>query len=99
MNRIKELRLKKGISQRQLAKEIGISEQSISKYEHNKRNPKIDKLQKLANYFGVSVSYLQGVNEIPNDLVFSTKQEAIAFIHEIMKAQNIKLEDIISKSK
>ena len=99
MNRIKELRLKKGISQHRLAKEIGISEQSISKYEHNKRNPKIDKLQKLANYFGVSVSYLQGVNEIPNDLVFPTKQEAIAFIHEIMKAQNIKLEDIISKSK
>ena len=60
MNRIKELREKKGLSQIQLAKKTGISSQSISKYECGERNPKIEKWQALANFFNVSVPYLKG---------------------------------------
>lgn len=65
-NRIKELRLEKGLSQRKLAEETGISQQSLSFYEKGDRNPKIETWQKLADYFGVSVSYLQGVSDIKN---------------------------------
>lgn len=99
MNRIKELREKKGLSQIQLAKKTGISSQSISKYECGERNPKIEKWQKLATFFNVSIPYLQGIDERIYNLKFPTKAEAIAFIHEIMKAQNIKLEDIPDESK
>lgn len=98
MNRIKELREKKGLSQIQLAKKTGISSQSISKYECGERNPKIEKWQKLATFFNVSIPYLQGTDERIYNLKFSTKAEAIAFIHEIMKAQNIKLKDIQNES-
>lgn len=98
MNRIKELREKKGLSQIQLAKKTGISSQSISKYECGERNPKIEKWQKLAVFFNVSIPYLQGIDERIYSLKFSTKAEAVAFIHEIMKAQNIKLEDIQNES-
>lgn len=65
-NRIKELRLEKGLSQRKIAEETGISQQSLSFYEKGDRNPKIETWQKLADYFGVSVSYLQGVSDIKN---------------------------------
>ncbi len=99
MNRIKELREKRGLSQAQLAQKTGISSQSISKYEHGERNPKIGKWQKLAVFFNVSIPYLQGIDEDIYDLKFPTKQEAIDFIHQIMKAQNIKLEDITDESK
>lgn len=58
-NRIKELRNKKGLSQAQLADELGISNQIISFYENDKREPKIEMWQKLADFFGVSVPYLQ----------------------------------------
>lgn len=59
-NRIKKLRKKAGLNQSQLAQQTGISEQSISKYERGKRNPKIENLEALANFFKVPVSYLRG---------------------------------------
>ena len=95
-NRIKELRFKAGLTQEQLAKKVGLSEQAISFYELGKRNPKIDKWQKLADFFGVSVPYLQGYAEIniPNDLKFESKQDAIDCIERIMKAQGISKEDL-----
>lgn len=95
-NRIKELRLKVGLMQEQLAKEVGLSEQAISFYELGKRNPKIDKWQKLADFFGVSVPYLQGYAEIniPNNLKFDSKQDAVDCIKKIMKALDISKEDL-----
>lgn len=74
-NRIKELRTKKGLSQSQLANELGISNQIISFYENDKREPKIEMWQKLADFFGVSVPYLQGIEP---DFLEVTKQVRIA---------------------
>ncbi|KAA8814165.1 helix-turn-helix transcriptional regulator, partial [Lactobacillus crispatus] len=65
-NRIKELRKNKGLSQSQLANKVGISNQVISFYENNKREPKIETWQALANFFDVSVPYLQGIDDKPN---------------------------------
>lgn len=65
-NRIKELRKKVGLSQAQLANKIGISNQIISFYENNKREPKIETWRALANFFNVSVPYLQGIDDKPN---------------------------------
>ena len=95
-NRIKELRLKAGLTQEQLAKEVEITRQAISHYEKTSRQPKVEIAQKLANYFNVSVPYLQGYAEIniPNDLKFESKQDAIDCIERIMKAQGISKEDL-----
>ena len=90
MNRIKELRQKNKLSQIELANKIKASNQAISAYENGSREPKLETWNKLAEYFSVPTSYLMGTD----DLKFPTKQEAIDFIHKIMKAQNIKLEDI-----
>ena len=65
-NRIKELRKNKGLSQSQLANKVGISNQVISFYENNKREPKIETWQALANFFAVTVPYLQGIDDKPN---------------------------------
>lgn len=54
MNRIKELRLKKHLSQEQLAKAIGVKNNTISRYEGGSREPKPDIWQKLADFFGVN---------------------------------------------
>lgn len=63
-NRIKELRMDKGLSQNELAKKVGVSNQLISFYERGKRNPKIETWQKLADFFDVTVPYLQGISKI-----------------------------------
>lgn len=68
MNRIKQLRQQKGLSIDELSKKlkekgVSISPASISKYEREVRKPKIDKWIELAKFFGVSISYLQGVDD------------------------------------
>lgn len=99
MNRLRELRQKNNLTLKELGQKTGMANNTLSQYETGKREPKLETWQALADFFNVSVPYLQGIDEISSDLNFSTKQEAIDFIHKIMKAQNIKLEDIPNESK
>lgn len=61
--RLKELRLEKGISQQILADSIGVSQQSINKYENHAVEPSIETLVLFADFFEVSVDYLIGRSE------------------------------------
>ena len=56
--RLKELRKEKGISQLKLAMDINTNQNTISRYETGEREPGINELIKLANYFDVSIDYL-----------------------------------------
>ena len=64
MNRIKEIRQEKNLSQTDIAKALGVTRQAISLYEKGDREPKLETWQKLADFFGVSVPYLQGISDI-----------------------------------
>ena len=61
--RLKELRKKKGISQLRLATDLNTTQNTISRYETGEREPGIDELIKIADYFNVSVDYLIGRTE------------------------------------
>lgn len=63
--RLKELRKKKGISQLRLATDLNTTQNTISRYETGERQPGIDELIKIADYFNVSVDYLVGRTENP----------------------------------
>ena len=63
--RLKEMRKKKGISQLRLATELNTTQNTISRYETGEREPGIDELIKIADYFNVSVDYLIGRTENP----------------------------------
>lgn len=63
--RLKELRKKKGMSQLRLAIELNTTQNTISRYETGTRDPGINELIKIANYFDVSVDYLIGRTENP----------------------------------
>lgn len=54
--KLKELRLKKNITQEELAEELNMTQQQIARYENGKRYFKQDLLFKLANYFNVSIN-------------------------------------------
>ena len=60
MNRLKELRKEKGLTLMELSKEVQIPNNTLSQYENEKRKPKLETWQALADYFNVSVPYLQG---------------------------------------
>ena len=61
---LKELRKEKGISQKQLADVVCVSQQSINKYENHNIEPDINTLVRIADYFDTSVDYLIGHSEI-----------------------------------
>ena len=57
---LKLLRTKKGISQQHLSGILGVSQQSINKYENHDVEPDISTLIAMARYFDTTVDYLIG---------------------------------------
>jgi transcriptional regulator with XRE-family HTH domain len=64
--KISELRKEKGLSQRDLAEYLGVSFQSVSKWENEVTMPDITLLPMLSEFFGVSVDELLGLKPLNN---------------------------------
>src|SRR5574344_870185 len=60
MNNIKKLRVKRNITQVDLAKIINVKQETISAYESGKAQPSADALIKMANIMNTSTDYLLG---------------------------------------
>jgi transcriptional regulator with XRE-family HTH domain len=58
--RLKELRNKKKLTQKELSKILKISESAIGMYERDEREPSFDLVKRLADIFEVSIDYLLG---------------------------------------
>lgn len=61
--RIKALRLAKGISQVDLAKRLGVTKQSVSNWENDNIQPSIEMLIKISRSLCVSSDYLLGLDD------------------------------------
>lgn len=57
-NKLKSLRMQKGLSQEELAEAVYVTRQTISNWENSKSYPDIKSLLILSNFFSVSVDYL-----------------------------------------
>lgn len=57
---VKNLREERGISQYQLANDLGVAQSTVGMWESGRREPGFDATQKLADYFDVSIDYLLG---------------------------------------
>mgnify|MGYP002625453283 CR=1 FL=1 len=60
--RIKELRVARGLNQVELAERLGVSKQSVSNWENDNIQPSIEMLVRLSHTFSVSTDYLLGEN-------------------------------------
>ena len=65
-NRLKELRLKKGLTQEELAMKIKMSKANVSKYELDSVEPSLETIKFLADFFGVTTDYLIGFTNETN---------------------------------
>ena len=61
--RLKELRLEKGLSILALSKKINVSDASICRWENNQTDVKGEQLIQIAKFFGVSTDYLLGLED------------------------------------
>ena len=99
MNRLKELRKEKKLSQKELAKKIGVHYSTLQNWENCANTIKPDKAQAFADYFGVSVGYLLGY-EVNNktdglsDKIFNFQSEIIKNIRKMEYKEVVILEQI-----
>jgi transcriptional regulator with XRE-family HTH domain len=63
MNRVRELRLSRGMTQEDLGKILNVQKSAVSKYEKGRVPLGEDVLSKIAAHFGVSTDYVLGADE------------------------------------
>jgi transcriptional regulator with XRE-family HTH domain len=61
--RLRSLRKKAGLTMKELGSKFNLAESTISGYENETRKPDSDTLEKIADFFSVSVDYLLGRSE------------------------------------
>ncbi|MGQ7483474.1 helix-turn-helix domain-containing protein [Streptococcus suis] len=76
MNRLKELRQEKKLSQKESALELQVPLRTYQRWENGESQIKPDKAQALADHFGVSVGYLLGYSEQLPDPDFEKQSNA-----------------------
>ena len=95
MNRLKELRKEKKLTQEGLASEIGVSKITILRWENGERQIKPDKAQALADHFGVSTGYLLGYSKKrETKSVEKLENVYVEFLENINTISDIDLEDL-----
>lgn len=100
--KLKSLRKNKGISQTEFGNILGLATSTVSGYEKGNRMPDLNTLNKIADYFGVSVDYLLDRDtEINNtekefivDLGRLTLEEIIQKYNLVIDNQEATLEEI-----
>ena len=66
-NYLYELRRKRGISQKEFAKQLGITDKAISKWENGSSRPTTDKLAAIAAFFNISIDDLLSCGKNNNE--------------------------------
>ena len=74
---LKEIRIKRNLTQQQVADNIGCSTVVYSRYENGIRQPSIETLLRLADLFGVTVDYLIGRQNLENSTLSKYEIELI----------------------
>lgn len=78
-NRIAELRKEHGLTLKQMGDELGIRDNTLSQYETEQRQPKLQTLITIANYFDVSLDYLLK-NTDKRDFCIKSDEDAIEIL-------------------
>lgn len=99
METLKKLRKDKNLSQLEVAKYLGTSQQNYCRYENGDNEPDINTLIKLATFFHVSVDYLIG-NEQPNKVdltsLSETKKDCIEEIQSLTEEEALAVTHFIA---
>ena len=74
------LRRERGLTQAQLAEALGMSKSAVSMYERGNREPELELLQRMADFFHVSVSTLLGREE---DGLVNGDSELTGYLQEL----------------
>lgn len=82
MKNLRKLRTERNLSQQKLADAVGVSQQSINKYENGLAQPDLQMLMQLASFFHTSIDYLIGYADNPNTYKLADDESAGSLIRE-----------------
>lgn len=88
--KILKLRKSKGMSQDELGEQLGVSRQSVSKWESGQATPELDKIMKIARVFDITTDYLLKPNETDELLLKTTilEREQKKILDQQFKTKN-----------
>lgn len=72
-----KLMRERGLTAYRISRDTGVSQTTLSDWKHGRSTPKLDKLQKLAAYLGVPLSYLMGEEADPSKKEYRPTDEEI----------------------
>ena len=74
--RFKLLRKERGLSQAALAAELGFTKSSVNMYERGDREPGLESLETIADFFNVDMDYLLGKSDVQNRFLYTPASDA-----------------------
>lgn len=91
--RLKELRIENRLTQEELATKFFLNKSSVSRYERGQQVPELELLQKIANFFLVSIDYLLGKSDtrtykIQDDLPEELKNLGVEYLTVTKEAKD-----------
>lgn len=93
--RLKNLRLEKGLTQEDVANEVCVTKQAVWKWEHDVSLPDIASLERIAQFFGVNIDYLLTGNDnvkIEEKIVEVEKEKLVEVEKEVVKEKIVEVE-------
>lgn len=92
MNKLKELRNKENLTQKDLAQMLNVGISTYLGYEKETSEPTIETLVKLANYYGVTMDYLIG-RDFKNELGYlnDSEKELLNAFRQLKPINQIKI--------
>lgn len=80
----------KGVTPYRVCKETGLTTSTISNWKAGRYTPKADKLQKIADFFGVSIEFLMGTEEKEETPIYYTNEETAKLAQEMFEDEDMR---------
>lgn len=89
--RFRELRSSRKLSQQGLADKLGTSKSSVNMYERGEREPSLEMLECIADFFNVDMDYLLGKSQIANQVLSQKEKSTPQTQRDVLKQRVVEL--------
>lgn len=88
-DRLKQLRIEKGLTQAQFVDGLGITTSALSAYEKNQKNPSISVAKRIAEKYNISLDWLCGISENVTEKKIETYADVILALNSLLNCKNL----------